>query len=69
MLERLKATVEGSSLLAGHISDFELNRRVPPLPLLLQYSKLAGVCLNVLADDDLDLPETIGEPSPPEKHC
>lgn len=69
MLERLKAGDEASSLLVGHISDFELNRRVPSLPLLLQYSKLAGVCLNVLADDKLDLPKTIGKASRPEKHC
>ena len=65
MLERLQARDTTSSLLVSHISDFELNRRLPPLLLLLQYSKVAGVCLNVLADDELDLPKRIGKTSRP----
>jgi transcriptional regulator with XRE-family HTH domain len=38
------------------ISSYELGRREPPLMILLQYARIAGVCLEVLADDDLDLP-------------
>ena len=38
------------------ISSYELGRREPPLIILLQYARIAGVCLEVLADDELDLP-------------
>lgn len=41
------------------ISGYELGRSVPPLPILLQYARLANVLLEVLADDNLDLPETL----------
>lgn len=45
-----------SSLFISHISAFELGKREPPLPLLLRYARVAGIALEVLADDDLDLP-------------
>jgi len=38
------------------ISGYELGTREPPLPVLLTYARLAGVCLDVLVDDSLDLP-------------
>ncbi|HEX8146075.1 MAG TPA: helix-turn-helix transcriptional regulator [Pyrinomonadaceae bacterium] len=38
------------------ISEFELGKREPPLLVLLKYAEAAGVCLDVLANDDLDLP-------------
>jgi transcriptional regulator with XRE-family HTH domain len=38
------------------ISKYESGLREPPLTILLQYARIAGVCLEVLADDDLDLP-------------
>ena len=38
------------------VSGYELGTREPPLPLLLKYARLAGVCLDVLVDDKLDLP-------------
>ena len=38
------------------ISEFELGKREPPLLVLLKYADAAGVCLDVLANDDLDLP-------------
>lgn len=40
-----------------HISGFELGTREPPILLLLQYARLAQVPLEVLVDDQLDLPE------------
>jgi transcriptional regulator with XRE-family HTH domain len=43
-------------LTQNRISDYEQGIGEPPLPLLLGYAKLAGVCLDVLVDDDLDLP-------------
>lgn len=54
MLERLD--YRQSPLLVPHISDFELDKRDPPLPLLLAYSRTAGIPLETLADDSLDLP-------------
>jgi transcriptional regulator with XRE-family HTH domain len=40
----------------AHISGYERGEREPPLPVLLRYARLAGVCLDVLVDDELDLP-------------
>lgn len=41
------------------ISDYELGRNEPSLMVLLQYARIANVHLQVLADDDLDLPDKI----------
>lgn len=38
------------------ISGFELGTREPALPILLRYAKLAGICVDLLIDDELDLP-------------
>jgi transcriptional regulator with XRE-family HTH domain len=62
MLRRLgleEATVRST------ISGYELGNREPPLPILLRYAKAAGVCVDVLIDDDARLPKRI--PSKP-KH-
>jgi transcriptional regulator with XRE-family HTH domain len=39
------------------VSGYELGTREPPLPVLLKYSRLAGVHMEGLVDDELDLPE------------
>ncbi len=49
----------------GSISGYELGTRVPPLDVLLLYARAAGVCLDVLVDDKIDLPPKL--PSKP-KH-
>jgi transcriptional regulator with XRE-family HTH domain len=41
------------------ISDYELGKNEPPLTILLQYARAANVILDVLADDELDLPERL----------
>jgi transcriptional regulator with XRE-family HTH domain len=41
---------------AKHVSKFEVGEREPNLIVLLRYARLAGVPLDVLVDDDLDLP-------------
>jgi transcriptional regulator with XRE-family HTH domain len=41
------------------ISRFESGDREPSLMILLQYARLAGVNMEVLADDELDLPERL----------
>jgi transcriptional regulator with XRE-family HTH domain len=38
------------------ISAFERGIRVPPLPILLRYAQAAGVWIDVLVDDELNLP-------------
>lgn len=43
-------------LYQSNVSGFESGEREPPLPILLRYAQLAGVCLDTLANDDLDLP-------------
>lgn len=43
-------------LFRSAISGYELGTREPPLPTLLEYARLAGVCLDLLVDDELDLP-------------
>lgn len=41
------------------ISGYELGTREPPLPVLLKYAKLAGVYVDMLIDDELDIPKKI----------
>lgn len=38
------------------ISGYERGEREPPLPVLLRYAGAANVCLDVLADDEVELP-------------
>jgi transcriptional regulator with XRE-family HTH domain len=38
------------------ISAYEMGRREPPLVILLEYARAAGVSIDILADDKLDLP-------------
>lgn len=40
----------------AEVSMFERGVRVPPLPVLLQYARVANVYVEVLIDDSLDLP-------------
>jgi transcriptional regulator with XRE-family HTH domain len=41
---------------AKHVSKFELGEREPSLLVLLRYARLAGVTMDVLVDDEMDLP-------------
>jgi len=38
------------------VSHFELGTREPSLMVLLKYARLAGISMEVLIDDNLDLP-------------
>jgi transcriptional regulator with XRE-family HTH domain len=49
----------------SNVSGYESGEREPPLPIILKYAQAAGVCMDVLVDDDLDLPAKL--PSKP-KH-
>ena len=56
MLRRLGIAEKGYR---NYISDFENGVREPSLPVLLKYARLVGVTMDVLVDDDLDLPEQL----------
>lgn len=45
------------------ISAYEVGKREPPLVILLQYARAAGIYVDVLIDDDLDLPARLPKPS------
>ena len=47
------------------ISEYELGKNEPPLAVLLRYARVAGICVDALIDDKLDLPTKL--PSKP-KH-
>lgn len=41
------------------ISGYEIGTREPPLPILLKYAQIAGICVDVLINDDWNLPEKL----------
>jgi len=48
-----------SQITREYVSGFELGTREPPLPVLLRIAEIAGVYVDVLIDDELDMPEKI----------
>jgi len=42
-----------------NISKYELDKNEPPLMILLAYAKLARIHLEVIVDDDIDLPRKL----------
>jgi len=57
MFEQLGDT--GTRLYVGHIDDYEKDRRVPTLQVVLAYARVAGISMEVIVDDALDLPSRI----------
>jgi len=45
-------------LTQSNVSEFESGRREPSLLVLLQYARVGGVTIDILADDMVDLPES-----------
>jgi transcriptional regulator with XRE-family HTH domain len=54
--EMLKRLGLEESMKYARISEYETGQREPSLLTLLAYSRAAGVHLEVLADDEMDLP-------------
>lgn len=63
MFERLNGGKP--TLLPSHVSHFELDKREPSLAVLLHYARIAGIALEILADDELDLPDRFASPAQP----
>jgi len=47
------------ALYPASISQYESGKREPPLPVLLQYARVAGVVVDMLVDDEQDLPDPL----------
>ncbi len=45
------------------ISEYESGKREPLLVILLRYARVAGIHMEVLADDELDLPAKLSNTS------
>jgi transcriptional regulator with XRE-family HTH domain len=56
MPERLKAE---DVIKSARISEYEQGLREPSLMILLSYARLAGVHMEALVDDELDLPDKL----------
>lgn len=56
--EMVKALGFEDELIQGHISTYERKnkRRLPPLGVVLQYARIAKIPVEILIDDELDLP-------------
>lgn len=56
MVQILKNQKPRLTVYPGNISRFEQGLREPPLLVLLAYARVARTTIDVLVDDDLDLP-------------
>jgi transcriptional regulator with XRE-family HTH domain len=61
--EMLKHLGAEELIVYSQISGYETGAREPSLQILLQYARVAGVNMEVLADDDLDLPARLPGPT------
>lgn len=53
MVKRLEAE---DLITRTHIANYERGEREPTLPILLRYARLVNVYMEVLVDDELELP-------------
>jgi transcriptional regulator with XRE-family HTH domain len=56
MLQRLDV---GDLIVYNQISRYETGSHEPPLQILLNYARVAGVHLEDIVDDELDLPDKL----------
>jgi len=57
--EMIKQMGVGHMIHYPNISKYELDKNEPPLMILLAYAKLAQVHLEVIVDDNVDLPRKL----------
>lgn len=57
--EMLRVLGSPERLLQTSISGYERGVREPSLLILLEYARVAGVCVAVLIDDELNLPKKL----------
>jgi transcriptional regulator with XRE-family HTH domain len=57
--ELLKRLGVEELIVYNQISRYETGDREPPLSVLLQYARVAGVHLEALVDDELELPDKL----------
>jgi transcriptional regulator with XRE-family HTH domain len=46
-------------LARNNVSNYEQDKREPSLYVLLRYARLAGLCLDVIVDDDQGIPKKL----------
>lgn len=57
--EMVKRLGVENSIAYHRISEYETGKREPPLPILLEYARVANVYVDALINDDVSLPEKI----------
>ena len=55
----IRLGLQDSSINRASISGYELGEREPPLLVLYAYSNIANIFLEVLVDDEIELPDII----------
>jgi len=58
-VDLLKQLQHEQTMHYGRISEYEAGKREPTLMVILQYSRVAGVHLEDIVDDELDLPKKL----------
>lgn len=57
--EMLRRLGYEEAIFYNRISDYELDKRIPPLPLLLEYARVAGVHMEDIVNDEFELPDRL----------
>lgn len=58
----IRLGLAGSKVSRSGIASYELGLNEPPLLILLKYARLANVVVDLLIDDDRDLPDQLPHP-------
>jgi transcriptional regulator with XRE-family HTH domain len=57
MFELLKQ--QGAEIYVGYIGSYEIDERIPTTLVTLAYARAAGIPMETLVDDELDLPKKL----------